>query len=50
MLDMVNINFDNLLLGGCAEIFRLLSLIVLNICFFFDITGKNLDAYGLLMN
>jgi len=34
MLDMANINVDNLLLVGCAEIVRLLSLIVLNICFF----------------
>jgi hypothetical protein len=34
MLDMVNINVDILLLGGCAEIVRLLSLIVLNMGFY----------------
>jgi hypothetical protein len=49
MLDMANINAEDLLLGGCAEIVRLLSLIVLNIGFI-DITGKKLDTYGLLMN
>jgi hypothetical protein len=49
MLDVANINFDKLLFGGCAEIFRLLSVIVMNISFF-DITEKKLDTYGLFMN
>jgi hypothetical protein len=46
MLDMAKINADNILLGGCAEVVRLIILIVLNICFF-DITEKKLDLYGL---
>jgi len=38
---MVNINVDNLLLGGCTEIVRVLSLIVFKICLFSILPGRS---------